>query len=157
MKLWRRNKKAERELPSFIKAGLIRFNERLIKIANYLQEKTNHYSVKKKKFLLLLFLVVFIAESTMVTIQSITQRSTTSIAVTRIKSIPVESNGTTAPLITKTEFLKIQKFKNYIDNLSKTAQGKKFKDSLLHDRVHLMDSVNFLVNLYLEQSKTSVK
>jgi hypothetical protein len=157
MKLWGRNKKAERELPSFIKAGLIRFNERLIKIAKYLQEKTNRYSVKKKKFLLLLFLIVFIEESTIVTLQSIKQKSTTSIAVTRIKSIPVESNETTAPFITKTEFLKVQRFKSYIDSLNATAQGKKIKDSLLHNRPHLMDSVNFLVNLYLEQSKTSVK
>ena len=157
MKLWRKNKNIEKELPSFLKAGLIRFNGRLISIANSLQQRTNHYSPRKKKLLLLLFVTVFVTESSLVIIQSITRKSKTSIAATRIKTIPVEFEKNIAPLITKSEFIKIQKFKNYIDSLSTTAQGRKLKDSLLHNRPQLMDSVNFLINLYLEQSKTLVK
>ena len=157
MKLWRRNKNVEKELPSFVKAGLNRFNGWLIGIANSLQQRTNHYSLRKKKVLLLLFVIVFVAESSVVIIQSITRKSKTPIAVTRIKTIPVESDERIAPLITKSEFLKIQKFKNYIDSLGTTAQGRKRKDSLLHNRPQLMDSVNFLINLFLEQSKTLVK
>lgn len=157
MKLWRKNKNIEKELPSFLKAGLVRFNGRMISIANFLQQKTNHYSLRKKKILLLLFVTVFVTESSLVIIQSITRKSKTPITVTRIKSIRVESDEQIAPLITKNEFLKIQRFKYYIDSLGTTAQGRKLKDSLLHSLPHLMDSVNFLINLYLEQSKILVK
>lgn len=157
MKLWRKNKKLKRELPSFITEGLNRFNGRLIAIANYLQHKTNNYSPKKKKFLLLLFVIVFLMESGIVTIQGLTRKTTSSFTVARIKPIPIESDKTVAPVITKAEFLRVQKFKIYIDSLSTTTQGRKRKDSLLHNRPQLMDSVNFLINLYLEQLKTSVK
>jgi hypothetical protein len=143
MKLWRRNKRIEKELPSFLNAGLIWVNGRLIFLANSLQRRTNLYSLKKKKVLLLLFVIVFFTESSVVTIQSITRKNKTPIAITRIKSIPVESDENIARLITKSEFLKIQWFKNYIDSLSTTAQGRKLKDSLLHTRPQLMDSVDF--------------
>lgn len=157
MKLWRKNKKLKRELPSFITAGLKRFNGRLIAIANYLQHKTNSYSPKKKKFLLLLFVIVFLTESSIVTIQSITRKTKSLFTVARIKPILIESDKSVAPVITKAEFLRIHRFRNYIDSLNTTTQGRALKDSLLHNRPQLMDSVNFLINLYLEQLKTSVK
>jgi hypothetical protein len=154
MKLWRKVKRVEKELPSFLKTGLSRFNQRLIQVANYLQQKSNGYSIKKKKILLLLFVIVFITESCLVIIQSISQKNKTAIAVARIKTIPLQTEENQSSLITKEEFLKIKRFKKYIDCLSTTAKGRKLKDSLLQNRPHLMDSVNFLVNLYLEQSKT---
>ncbi|HWI93875.1 MAG TPA: hypothetical protein VNT20_21495 [Flavisolibacter sp.] len=157
MKLWRKNKKLKREIPSFLTAALARVNGRLISIANFLQQKTNNYSPKKKKLLLLLFVIAFLTESSNITIQSLTRKTKTSFTVTRIKPILIESDKTVAPVVTKTEFLRIQRFRNYIDSLSTTTQGKKLKESLLHSRPELMDSVNFLINLYLEQLKTSVK
>lgn len=157
MKLWRRNRNVEKELPSFVKAGLNRFNGWLINIANSLQQRTNHFSLRKKKVLLLLFVIVFVAESSIVTIQSFTRKTKSSFTVARIKPIPIEYDKSVAPVITKTEFLRIQRFKNYIDSLSTTTQGRKRKDSLLDNRPQLMDSVNFLINLYLQQSKTLVK
>ena len=157
MKRWRKNKKVEKELPSFLKAGLDRFNRRLISIASSLQQRTNHYSLIKKKVLLLLFMIVFVAESSVVLVQSITRKNKTPIEVTRIKAIRVESSDKSTPTITNTEFLKIKKFKTYIDSLSTSTAGRKRKDSLLHNRPQLMDSVNFLINLFLEQSKTFMK
>lgn len=157
MKRWRKNKKTEKELPSFLKAGLSRFNGRLISIGNILQQRTNNYSLRKKKILLLLFVLVFLTESSVVTIQSITRKSKTPIDLTRIKTIRVESSEQNTRNITRTEFFKIQKFKNYIDSISTTTQGKKLRDSLLQNRPHLMDSVNLLINLFLEQSKSIVK
>jgi hypothetical protein len=157
MKLWRRNKKAGRELPSFLKPGLSRFNGRLIAVSNFLQQKTNNYSLRKKKVLLLLFVIVFVTQSSIVTIHSFTRKTKSPFTVTRIKPIPVESRENIASVITKAEFLKIQRFRNYIDSLSTAINGRKRKDSLLHNRPQLMDSVNFLINLYLEQLKTSVK
>ena len=157
MKLWRKNKKLKREIPSFLTAALARVNGRLISIANFLQQKTNNYSPKKKKLVLLLFVIAFLTESSIITIQSLTRKTKSSFAVTRIKPILIESDKAVAPVITKTEFLRIQGFRNYIDSLSTTTQGRKLKDSVLHNRPQLMDSVNFLINLYLEQLKTSVK
>ncbi|HTM92202.1 MAG TPA: hypothetical protein VL095_07285 [Flavisolibacter sp.] len=157
MKLLRKDKKVERELPAFLKAGLSRFNKRLIAIANFLQQKTNDYSLRKKKLLLLLFIIAFVAASSVVLVRSIAGKNKTLVEVKRVKAIPVQSSETNAPQITKTEFLRIQKFKNYIDSLNRTAPGRAVKDRLLHNRPQLMDSVRFLINLYLEQSKTIVK
>ena len=157
MKLWRKNRNVERELPSFLKAGLNRLNGHLISFAESLQRKTSNYSLRKKKILLFLFVIVFVTESIIVTVQSITRKNITPVDFARIKTIPVESNKESAPVITMAEFLRIQKFKNFIDSLSATAEGKKRKDCLLLSRPQLMDSVNLLINLFLEQSKTLVK
>lgn len=157
MKLWRKNNRADREWPSVLKAILIRCNQQLIKIAYFLQQKTNSYSTRKKKILLLLFLVVFVIESSIAIIQSFSKRNTSSILITGIKTLRVENNFIQTPKISKAELLKIQRFKNYIDSLNTTVQGRTIKESLLHDRPNLMDSVNFLVNHYLEQSKTEGK
>jgi hypothetical protein len=81
MKLCRKNKKLERELPSFLKAGLSRFNDWFISIADFLQRKTNSYSTGKKKLLLLLFVLVFVAESGVVIIQSSTRKNKTMLEV----------------------------------------------------------------------------
>lgn len=153
MKLWRKNK-ADRELPSFITSGLSRLQKWLIGMANFLQRKTNRYSVKKKKLLLLLFTIVFLTESSIVTIQSLRRRNIKPVAIDRIKTIPIENNSSDVKVITREELQKIKRFKNYIDSLHTTVQGEKFSDSLLHDRPHLMDSINFLINLFSEQSKT---
>lgn len=153
MKLWRRNKRVE-ELPSFLRAGLIKFNQRLHSIANFLQQKTNDYSQRKKKVLLALLTCVFISESMMIIVQSFTRKSETAISITRIKTIPLQKGQTQNLFITEKEFLRIQSFKNTIDSLNATPARRKLRDSLLHNRPHLMDSVNFLINLYLEQSKT---
>jgi hypothetical protein len=157
MKLWKKNKRVERELPSFINVGLYRFNQKLIAFAAYLQHKTNSYSKGSKKLVLLLFIIVFVTKSITLFVHSIKGSQKKSIAISRIKTIPVEREEPQTLLITKSEFLKIQKFKYYIDSLSTTAKGKKIKDSLLINRPQLMDSVNFLVSLYLEQLKSKVK
>lgn len=157
MKLWRKSKKTDRELPSFVKIGLVKFNQKLIDIANSLQQKTNEYSVTKKKVLLGVFVVVFVTECLIVTIQGVKGDSKTSVEVSRIKALPIQNQGRSIPAITKSEFLRIQRFKNYADSLNTTRAGRKARDSLLRNRPHLMDSVNFLVNLYLEQIKNKMK
>ena len=157
MKLLSKNKSVDREMPSFIIAVMIRFNQKLIRLACFLQQKTNGYSIRKKKLLLLLFLAVFIVKSTLVFIQSINTRNSTPINITRLKTIPIQSKEHQTPIITKEEFLKIQRFKGYMDSLSTTAKGRRLRDSLLQNRPHLMDSVNFLVTLHLEQLKNKAQ
>lgn len=153
MKLWRKDKKSDEELPSFMKSGLIRFNQKLICIAHFLQEKTNHYSTNKKKFLLLVFIAAFITASTVVVIQSVKTKRTASIVPNRIKALPVEKQAHNRAIVTRSEFLRLQRFKNYIDSLTTTVTGRMFRDSLLNNRPQLMDSVRLLINLYLEQLK----
>lgn len=155
MKLWRKNKVTDWELPSFLISGLTRFHQWLIRMANFLQQKTNSYSVKKKKLLLLLFTIVFLTESSIVTIQSLQRRNNSPISIGRIKAVPIENNLSDVTVITREELQKIKRFKNYIDSLSTTAKGKKISDSLLQSHPHLMDSINFLIKLFSEQSKTN--
>lgn len=154
MKRVRQDKTTEKELPSFIASWLIKLNRGLIRFADFLQKRTNSYSEKKKKLLLLLFITLFAALSVLVLVQSINGKNKMPIVFTRIKTIPVHKEQAPPEIITRTEFLKIQKFKSFIDSLSSTAEGRLVKDSLLRDRPHLMDSVSFLLNSYLEQLKT---
>lgn len=154
MKLWRKNRRVDRDLPSFVKPGLVRINQKLLQFASFLQHKTNNYSAGRKKVLLLVFASVFIVESTLIIIQTTRAGNASPITVTRIKTLPVEKLQRQTPPITKSAFVRIQKFKNYIDSLGATTKGRKQRDSLLGGRPRLMDSVNFLINLYLEQLKS---
>lgn len=157
MKRWSNNKKTGKELPSFVNTALARLNQHLVRIASVLQAKTNAYSTKKKKVLLLFFVALFIAGSAAVTIQSVVKKSKAPIVLTRMKTLPVEKGKGSGIAITRAEFLKIQKFRNYIDSLNATAKGRSIRDSLLHNRPHLLDSVNLLMNLYSEQLKLEEK
>ncbi len=153
---WRRhNTREDGSLPSFLRTGLTKLNQWLIHIAGLLQKKTNSYSVKKKKILLLAFSVAFATESILVLVQSMNGSKKTPIDVSRIKTIPIQQEQAPGPFLTRGEFQKIQKFKNFIDSLSGSARGRKTRDSLLHNRPHLMDSIRFLLNLYSEQLKNS--
>lgn len=153
MKWERQNKNVDKDLPALVKTGLTRWNQWLVRLAGFLQEKTKSYSIRKKKLLLLLFIIVFATESSLVLVQSMKGRGKTSLDISRIKTIPVQQQQNPSALLTRPEFLKIQRFKSFIDSLQSTAKGRRLKDSLLQNRPQLMDSINFLLNIYSEQLK----
>ena len=148
---------ANNVLSPFVKAGLALFNRKLIALAGLLQKKTNRYSPARKKILLLLFTTVFVAASTLVTMHAIRAVQVRPLPLTRIKMPPVEKGQGPTPVVTTSSFLRIRRFKDFIDSLGTTAAGAKRRDSLLSGRPLLMDSVNFLINLYLKQFKTKQK
>lgn len=153
MKLWRKKGAVEKELPSFLNTGLTRINHWLISAANYLQCKTNGYSCKKKKLLLMVFTLVFVLGSAGITIQGFKRSNENFITVTRIKTVRLQEESKIIPEIGRQELLKIERFKNYVDRLSTTVKGRTIKDSLLRNRPHLMDSVDYLINLFSYNKK----
>lgn len=157
MRRWRTRKTAKSVLASFVKAGLGRCNQQLMVLADRLQKITNRYSPVRKKLLLLLFTAVFAAASTLIMIHAIRAVQVRSLPLTRIKMPPIETGQGSLPVITNATYVRLRWFKDVIDSLGTTAAGAKQRDSLLSRRPLLMDSVNFLINLYLEQIKTKQK
>ncbi len=140
MKIFRKNK--SRELPHFMIRFLKMINNSLLKFAQYLQQKTKYYSDSKKKLFLFLFCLVFVTESSVLIILSLQKVPAFSYSVIPIKFIqPAEHTGI-SPGLPTTQFRKIEQFKHYLD--SNTV----FRDSLLAARPHLIDTLNFLKEMY---------
>lgn len=153
MRLWKRKYRTERQMPALVKTALAKFNERLVRIAHFLEQKTNRYSTKKKKLLLLVFIILFVSQSIRTLIESFKNKNANPISISRIKTIRFENQSPT-PRMDRREYLRLQGFRNYVDSLDKTAEGRRMRDSLFKYRPHLMDSLRFLLNLYSKQSNT---
>lgn len=140
MKIFKVNK--NRELPHFMIRFLKMINNSMLKFAQYLEQKTKHSSDSKKKLFLFLFCLVFVTESSVLIILSLQKIPAFPYSVTSIKFIrPAEHKGI-SPVLPTIQFRKIEQFKHYLD--SNTV----FRDSLLSIRPHLMDTLNFLKEMY---------
>ena len=135
MKIFR--KKKDKELHPFIARLLIRFNQKLLQYASYLQRKTNFYSRRKRKVILFLFCLVFVTESTIVIIRSLQKDNMVSITVAPIRFITPPADNPIHPVFSESEYRRIERFKHYLDT------NKTFRDSILASRPHLMDTLNF--------------
>ena len=140
MRIFRKN--SNRELPHFIINFLTIINNKLLKFAKYLEQKTKHYSDSKKKLFLFLFCLVFVAESSIVIILSLQKVPAFSYSVEPIKFIqPPEISGDGFGL-SASAYKRIKRFSHYLD--SNTV----FRDSILSTRPHLIDTLNFLKQMY---------
>ena len=149
--MWKRKYRVQRRMHALFQNAFAKFDERLVQCARLLEKKTSAYSNTKKKLLLVVFVLLFVSQSTRTLIQSFKNKNASAFSVSRIKTVRVRQAAPVSK-IDSSELVKIQGFKNYVDSLGKTAQGRKMRDSLFKNRPHLMDSVRFLLNLYSEQS-----
>jgi hypothetical protein len=140
MKLFRRKK--NKELHPFIVRQLMRINQKLLQYANYLQQKTNGYSRRKRIVLLFLLCLVFVTESSVVIIRSLHKNNMASITITPIRIITPPPDNPSHPVFSESEYRRIENFKRYLDS------NKIFRDSILVSRPHLMDTLNFLQKIY---------
>lgn len=150
MKIFRKKNKDHKELHPFIVRVLLRINYTLKLCANWLQQKTNSYSARKRKIILILFCVVFVSESIVVVYQSLQKNNAIPYYVTHIQPVRLLKEEV-HPLISEKEFMRIHRFKLMLDSLQTTSKIK--FDSLLSLRPHLMDTIHLLENLYYEQQK----
>jgi hypothetical protein len=134
MKLFKR-KREERELYPFVQKLLLGIHRKLLRFAVYLQQKTNHYSRRRRKIILLMFCLAFLFESIFLITHSL-RINTASYTVTPIKFIRL-NNKVFRPVFTRTDFKRIQRFKRYID--SNTI----LRDSLLMHRHGLIDTLKY--------------
>ena len=153
MRLWRRNKRESKELHPVIIRLLANANSRLLKWADYLQHKTLGYSIGKMKFYLFLLCATFISASTIIIVRSLQDKHQVLSPVTPIKTVTLLKEEQIQSTINRNELSRIHRFKLYLDSLAKTASGKLIRDSLLSKRPYLLDTLNFLENIYKEQAK----
>jgi hypothetical protein len=140
MKLFRRKK--NKELHPFIVRLLMRINQKLLQYANYLQQKTNCYSRRKRIILLFLLCLVFVTESSVVIIRSLHKNNMVSITIAPIRIIAPPAYNRIHPAFSESEYRRIERFKHYLDS------NKTFRDTILASRPHLIDTLNFLQKIY---------
>jgi hypothetical protein len=140
MKISRKNR--DKKLHPFINRLLIRINQELLQYANYLQQKTNGHSRRKRIILLFLLCLVFVTESSVVIIRSLRKNNMASITIAPIRIITPPADNPSHPVFSESEYRRIEKFKHYLDS------NKTFRDSILTSRPHLIDTLNFLQKIY---------
>jgi len=140
MKIFR--KKRDKELHPFIGRLLAGINQKLLRYAGYLQQKTNHYSRRKRIVFLFLLCLVFVTESSVLIIRSLQRNDMISITVAPIRIITPPADNPIHPVFSESEYRRIERFKHYLDT------NKTFRDSILASRPHLMDTLNFLQKIY---------
>jgi len=151
MKLFRKQKRKQRELPPFLIRQLLYLNNKLHVFAAWLQQKTNRFSSKKIKILFLAFCLTSLSISIIVISQSFKKDNRNLYNISPIRIIPLLKEERTRTVINEREFKRIHSFKIYLDSLQTTVKGKLKFDSLLSTRPHLTDTINYLENLYYEQ------
>jgi len=118
-------------------------------IADRLQQKTETYSVKTKKYLLVIFCMLFAGSSVLVIVNAFRAKQH---HIIRVEAIPspniIHDQPKPDAIITKQEWEKIERYKTIILSLPKITY-----DSLMRVRPHLMDSIRLFENLYSSSIK----
>jgi len=140
--------KGEIELPPFMQKIMADLNQKLRRLSNFLQEKTDIYSIGKKKFFLILFCFIVGCECSILIFSSVRNNQQFYYTVSPIKVLPLLRDRITYPMLSDKELKQIQDFKFYIDSLS-----VKDRDSLFHIRPHLSDSIKMVEAIYRKQLK----
>lgn len=149
---WTKKEKVAGGEASIVDKGLARVHRFVLKLATYLQARSNVLSTKTKVILLFTFVLLFCTGSAVVLYTGIAAPSAQSLAVTKMKVVPLQPKEQPTR-ITSREYIRVQRFKAYIDSLGETRSGRRLRDSLLWHRPKLMDSVNALLQLYSQQNK----
>jgi len=148
MKLFNRKRKERKVHPILVKF-LVGINQRLIGLAGHLQKRSGNCSIRIQKIVLVAFCLSFISISVYVAVDGIRSLPNNAYAVKAIKVIPLVEEKAIQPQVSVQELSRIHQFKIYLERLNKKA-----RDSLLLNRPHLMDTLNFLETLYQNQIKS---
>jgi hypothetical protein len=138
-------------LPPFVVRTIGSVNQWIKRAADLLQRKTNGLSATKLKWILILFCVLYTSGSIYIILKSLNSKKK-SFTVSSIHVLPLVKDSVQKKAITQSELIKIHHFKLYLDSLKNERNGKALRDSLLHNRPHLLDTLDYLENLY-EQNK----
>lgn len=135
-------KQSERTLRQGRLQQLLQLRQR--KLANWLQQKSERLSLRSKKFLFALLLVLSAAINTYLIIESFfpkdkpeRQPLSGGIILPKLPKYNSEANSVTDSMT----LYRIEEFTAYWDSLSETACGVRFQDSLLKARPGLIDSI----------------
>ncbi len=126
--------------------------------AAYMQRHSERLPGKWKVIMLSFFCLSAGGLNLLLIAKSLLSDETVSFPVTHVKAAlhitKSEDIKTKAiAIVTKEEYEKIQRFRHYMDSLSKNPSGKKRYDNILIDRPGLMDSLFLIENIYQSQTK----
>lgn len=129
------------------------------KCAVYLNQKAEKYSKRYKQICLALFCLLAGGSSIYIAIRAIENPSgKLRIEKMSVPKYAMEGDTISAfqpmPVLTETQYHNIQQFKKYMDSLQTTKAGKIKHDSIMKTRPGLMDSIDFIEQIYLQQVKT---
>lgn len=127
------------------------------KWADWMQNKTESLSGKGKTIALFCFCLLAGGYSIYLIAISLVAKQNISLSITSIyKPQYVPRSGKEQVMgasISKEDYLRVHRFKTYMDSLARSPTGKIIYDSILISRPGLMDSVNFIENNYQPQIK----
>lgn len=126
-----------------------------LKWAAWMQHKAERLSGKGKAVVLSLFCLLAGGYSSFLAISSSSGKPPPLAHIEQTKDVHPPGDGFShAPVvITKDEYRKTQRFRQYLDSLDQTPSGGKLLDSLMANRPGLLDSVLLFENLYQSQIK----
>lgn len=149
----------ENNFPDKVAAGIVQKCIKLqLRWADFMQQKTEKFSLKARKWGLLLFCCLSAGCSLYLVVESLRSNKKPVLAPSLIQ-VPIhstrtgEENTQSILLITKGEYQKIERFRLYVDSLGRSPQGAATRDSLLFHRPGLMDSIRAIENLYRLQTQ----
>jgi len=123
-----------------------------VKASKYLQNRSEMLPAKAKRWSVIVFCFISLCSCIYVIIKSLYANPNTSLAIVSIRVPTQNSRNYIQPTISKKEFEKIQKFKGYLDSLTKSKSGKRIYDNLTANSPGLIDSLSIVENLYQSQS-----
>lgn len=128
------------------------------KCTNWLESKTAHFTRLNWIVILLCFTLFAASGCIYLIVNSFSGNKTKNITVIPITKptnlVPLKEKPLEPSIITSTtEFEKITGFRKYMDNLGRSATGKKTYDSIARGRPGLLDSLTLIENYYYSHLK----
>ena len=155
--LFKNKRKNTSEQPATVAKGL-QSGYRCLKSgwAAWMTKHTAGFSPSTWKVILIVFILSSGGYNIYLAVNAIVSKPKKSISVTSIKK-PAHATetgdaNTTAPQVSEAEYMRIRKFRTYMDSLARSPSGKIIYDSITRHRPGLMDSVRLVENYY-EQLK----
>lgn len=151
-KIRKRNLVANDDAQQKISNKLKEFQQR---IATNLQHKSELLSSQTKKYSLIFFCLLFGGSSIAIIIHAATTKEQT-VSIARL-SKPANSMQDEKlylqadSAITKSEYDRVEQFKNYLFQLKADSSNNKKFDSIMQARPKLMDSIKLFEKIYLQQ------
>lgn len=126
--------------------------------AVWMQRKTEKLSGKGKLMMLLIFVLLTGSYSIYLIGKSFSKNPAPSFLIIPIKRpAHIQENGDEAEhanaVISKSEYERIYRFRQYMDSLTRSSTGKVLYDSIVAHRPGLMDSIQIIENIYQSQIK----
>jgi hypothetical protein len=127
-------------------------------MAVWMQKKTQRFSHGNKLVMLIVFVLITGGYCIHLTVRSFFENQRNSFSIIPIKtpsnfSQTGDDSKIKSSIITKSEYEKIHGFTKYMDSLKHSDTGKSLYDGIIAERPGLMDSVQYIEQLYQSQIK----